>query len=674
MDNTEDFLKNYRGRYSQYWVERWGLIPELPTSFDNANSMYELVAWLQRAFTNLLDDFQQLEGEFEDFKNAIIDLLEYLIPELIRRYSDSAEFRSLFIILLEDILAGEERTWVKDLLKELIEIDMREWIEDYLRDLLNDLESEEVKYITPERFGAVGDGIADDWLACQKAIDTACQSDVGAVVIFKPNKKYRLHGKTLIVWGSNVTLIGYGTELYRTGDAGYHGDVLSVTGKNSGMYYWGNFGEGDYNVRTLYTGSDVRSTKVLIEGFKKFSFSASLDGKATNGISGINCDLKVRDCVVENAPQTSFAFPVQGSKQANIHLEGCSSIGARGHAYRVIAYEVTSNTNVNAVLKNCSARGTKGTNTFLSDDFYGNIVDLYLRGASIGSRFNIVTENCDFESGVYHPASGGFVTQKNLKCGFYYRGRGSGEMGENIENIVLTSSFTIPSLSITCSMLYYVFDGGVRINGLKHPYSSDDTVCSFAGYSIKKLVASNLQKGKILLGVDSQSVQDITISNSHIYSTGKTIISAGAGSKIVLDNCILEFEEYLLGIPAVTYVVKNNKILRKRNTSGYYTIRDVEIGSFTNNEMIITAPATNTEQVAIPKNKVYVMGNKITQLDGTVITDYGGTSVGKPTTGYRFKGQFTYEATPSAGGYLGYVCTASGVDGGTQKGFGLIEV
>ena len=135
MDNTEDFFKNYRGKYSSYWVERWGLIPELPTSFDNANSVYELVAWLQRAFKNLLDDFQQLESEFEDFKNATIDLLEYLIPELIRRYHDSAEFRASFIIVLKEILVGEERTWLKDFLKELIEVDMREWIEDYLKTL-----------------------------------------------------------------------------------------------------------------------------------------------------------------------------------------------------------------------------------------------------------------------------------------------------------------------------------------------------------------------------------------------------------------------------------------------------------------------------------------------------------------------------------------------------------
>ena len=143
MDNKEDFFKNYRGRYSSYWIERWGLIPELPTSFDNANSMYELIAWLQRAFKNLLDDFQQLESEFEDFKNAIIDLLEYLIPELIRRYHNSMEFRKLFITMLKDILSGEERTWFKDFLKELLENDLREWFKDYLKSILSDPELKE---------------------------------------------------------------------------------------------------------------------------------------------------------------------------------------------------------------------------------------------------------------------------------------------------------------------------------------------------------------------------------------------------------------------------------------------------------------------------------------------------------------------------------------------------
>lgn len=93
--NTEEFrdefFRNYRGRYSSYWVERWGLIPSIPTSFDNANSIYELLAWLQRAFKQLLDDFVALESELEDYKNALTELLEQLVPLLIRRYMESQE-------------------------------------------------------------------------------------------------------------------------------------------------------------------------------------------------------------------------------------------------------------------------------------------------------------------------------------------------------------------------------------------------------------------------------------------------------------------------------------------------------------------------------------------------------------------------------------------------------
>lgn len=87
----DEFFRAYRGRYSSYWVERWGIIPSIPTSFDNANSIYELLSWLQRAFKQLLDDFVALESEFEDYKNALTELLEQLIPLLIRRYMESQE-------------------------------------------------------------------------------------------------------------------------------------------------------------------------------------------------------------------------------------------------------------------------------------------------------------------------------------------------------------------------------------------------------------------------------------------------------------------------------------------------------------------------------------------------------------------------------------------------------
>ena len=89
----DDFFLNYRGRYSQFWRMRFGLIPQLPTSFDNANDIYELLAWLQRGFKALLDDFANLELEYEEFKNAIIEMMEVLIPQLFREFIYSTEFK-----------------------------------------------------------------------------------------------------------------------------------------------------------------------------------------------------------------------------------------------------------------------------------------------------------------------------------------------------------------------------------------------------------------------------------------------------------------------------------------------------------------------------------------------------------------------------------------------------
>lgn len=125
----DEFFRNYRGRYSSYWVNRWGLIPSIPTSFDNANSIYELLAWLQRAFKQLLDDFVALESEFEDFKNALTELLENLVPLLIKRYMESAEADRWFTGKADKYYERVIKPYIDEQirnLKEKIERDLRE--------------------------------------------------------------------------------------------------------------------------------------------------------------------------------------------------------------------------------------------------------------------------------------------------------------------------------------------------------------------------------------------------------------------------------------------------------------------------------------------------------------------------------------------------------------------
>ena len=64
-------------------------------------------------------------------------------------------------------------------------------------------------YLTRERFGAVGDGTADDSDAIQKAID-AVQESTGEGIVFVPEGRYRI-SRTLYVWPS-IRVIGYGAN------------------------------------------------------------------------------------------------------------------------------------------------------------------------------------------------------------------------------------------------------------------------------------------------------------------------------------------------------------------------------------------------------------------------------------------------------------------------------
>lgn len=115
----EEFYKRWHGKYSRYWVERFGLIPELPTSFDNANSIYELLAWLQRAFKALLDDFLSLEAEVQDFKEAFADMIEDLLPALIRRFFNSKEFDDLLNKKMDEYFNRVIKPYIDQKIQEL---------------------------------------------------------------------------------------------------------------------------------------------------------------------------------------------------------------------------------------------------------------------------------------------------------------------------------------------------------------------------------------------------------------------------------------------------------------------------------------------------------------------------------------------------------------------------
>jgi Pectate lyase superfamily protein len=71
------------------------------------------------------------------------------------------------------------------------------------------LEDKTAVYLSNDRFGTRGDGVADDTAGLQKAIDTVADTTRQGIV-FIPEGRYRLT-HTLYVW-PGVRLIGYGRQ------------------------------------------------------------------------------------------------------------------------------------------------------------------------------------------------------------------------------------------------------------------------------------------------------------------------------------------------------------------------------------------------------------------------------------------------------------------------------
>lgn len=70
--------------------------------------------------------------------------------------------------------------------------------------------------------------------------------------------------------------------------------------------------------------------------------------------------------------------------------------------------------------------------------------------------------------------------------------------------------------------------------------------------------------------------------------------------------------------------------------------------------------------------------NKLVTPEGKAISTSGAGNISwgsaAPTTGSSLQGDIVYDSTPSAGSFIGWVCTTSGVNGSTSvwKTFGAI--
>lgn len=258
----------------------------------------------------------------------------------------------------------------------------------------------ELGYITPQMFGAVGDGVTDDTQAIQNALD--CLENGGVLLL---NKHYKTTG--VIVNHSNIIVDGKGTlEQIPTDKDNYFtlkipANVENVTIKNINF-----IGERNSHLGTTGEwgmGVDSYGNNITLDNLKLINYwgdgiyigaesgdvtiqNCHIDNNRRQGISVIEGNnITILNCTITNtngtAPQAGIDFEPNNVNQKikNIVVDGCFFEGNKGATILFVGGSFMEN----AVITNCVMYGngvqfydqtdTEGNGTILISDCLFNV-------------------------------------------------------------------------------------------------------------------------------------------------------------------------------------------------------------------------------------------------------------------------------------------------------------
>ncbi|MBE8722055.1 glycosyl hydrolase family 28-related protein [Sphingobacterium pedocola] len=243
--------------------------------------------------------------------------------------------------------------------------------------------------------GAKGDGRTDDYAVLQKAIDQVSLAGGGRVLI--PNGTYLIKDKTLLIWGSNVDVVGgTNTILLKQGAAGWWGDLMNISGKIKNHKYYGSFGKSNPSKFVTYTGKTIPSKNITI---KNITFrSGKVDKSLANNLGIVNSsNVLIYNCRFENAPQTNLGVVNDSRihKNAAIRIENCTFLNAGDHNVRVISYERGAMLGNVVTIKNSRFIDLRRSSNL--KEIKGKKVHIWYRaGAAMDSK--LIIDNCDFDN------------------------------------------------------------------------------------------------------------------------------------------------------------------------------------------------------------------------------------------------------------------------------------
>lgn len=270
------------------------------------------------------------------------------------------------------------------------------------------------KSLNVKTFGAIGDGINDDWYGIQKAVNHAFENSYDTLII--PSGKY-LISKTLVISGSNLVIIGAKdgeSLLEKSGNPGWWGDLMYICGKIPSFKYF-----DENNNEYYYKGEKVYSTNLVIANLSFKSYSTK--NERINNLGIVNSkNVFVKDCSFLESANTNVAIVNDLSKFDNINIRiiNCSFDNAKTHNLRVLSMNEGNFVNNTVYVENsvfCRTGVTK--NKELSSEK----VHIWYRGGKLNTKTALEIRNSYFDdSGVVH--STGNSNDLKIKDSFLGKG------------------------------------------------------------------------------------------------------------------------------------------------------------------------------------------------------------------------------------------------------------
>lgn len=242
-------------------------------------------------------------------------------------------------------------------------------------------------------YGADSTGTKNSYFAIQKVINLASKTK-GYKRIKFPKGKYLVYDNSLVIWGSDIELIGINNViLEKRGSAGWWGDLLDISGLVKGHKYFGL----KNNSFSIYNGKNISSSNIKIKNFT-FTTNSSKISNLANNVGIINSkNIFFDNCKFLNAPQTNLAIvnDMRYFSNMNINVNNCYFNGAGDHNVRVISFEKGENTNNSVIISNSIFSNVKRRSNL--KELNSNTLHIWYRaGANPNSK--LIITNCDFDS------------------------------------------------------------------------------------------------------------------------------------------------------------------------------------------------------------------------------------------------------------------------------------